>query len=197
MSTVRLETYDNRWYQPGRSSVWQLTWFLIGLPILRCSMLPSSSFRSWLLKLFGAQIGSGVVIKPGVRVKYPWHLEIGNNCWIGEDCWIDNLTTVHLGNDVCLSQSVYICTGNHDWTDPSFGLLVKPIVLNDGAWAGARSILTPGAVLGHCAIAAAGSVVMKTIPAYEIYAGNPAAFVKHRLIGQSQLEYSEDGRIAV
>lgn len=182
MNTVRLDHFNNDWYQPGRSKLWQIAWFFLGCPLLRCSVLPSAGLRVALLRWFGAQVGEGVVIKPGVRVKYPWNLKIGNHTWIGEDCWIDNLTTVRLGSHVCLSQGVYLCTGNHDWTDPSFSLMVRPITLEDGSWAGARSVLTPGVVLHECAIAAAGAVVMRDIPEYEVHAGNPAAFVKRRNI---------------
>lgn len=179
---MHLRDYDNSWYQPGRGRLWQASWFFLGLPVLRSALLPSSGVRVRLLRLFGAQIGNGVVIKPGVHVKYPWHLYVGDDCWIGEDCWIDNLTTVRLGSNVCISQGAYLCTGNHDWTDPAFGLLVAPIRLNDGAWAGARAVLMPGVVLGAGAIAAAGSIVSKDIPDFEIHAGNPAVFAKRRVL---------------
>ena len=106
MSPVSLREFDNSWYRPGRSRFWQAAWFFVGLPLLRWPLLPSSALRVWLLRLFGARVGNGVVIKPGVRVKYPWLLEVGNNCWLGEDCWIDDLTTVRLGDDVCISQEI-------------------------------------------------------------------------------------------
>jgi putative colanic acid biosynthesis acetyltransferase WcaF len=143
-------------------------------------MIPSSGVRVRLLRLFGASIGTGVVIKPGVRIKYPWLLTVGDHSWIGEDCWIDNLATVRIGNNACLSQGSYLCTGNHDWSDPAFGLIVKPITLADGSWVGAKAMICPGVDLGVESIAAAGSVVMKSIPAGEIHAGNPAEFVRRR-----------------
>ncbi len=182
MSQVHLKSYDNSWFDPGRSSIWRAAWFFLGSPIFRSHLLPLSSLRVSLLRLFGARIGTGVVIRHAVNVKYPWHLVVGNDCWIGERVWIDSLTTVRLGNDVCLSQGAYLCTGNHNWSDPGFGLMLAPIQLNDGAWAGAMCLLTPGAVLGSGAVAAAGSVVSGTVPDFEIYAGNPAAFVKKRVI---------------
>jgi putative colanic acid biosynthesis acetyltransferase WcaF len=123
-----------------------------------------------------------VVIRPGVRVKYPWRLRIGNNSWLGEDCWIDNLAHVHIGNNVCLSQGSYLCTGNHDWADPAFGLIVKPITLRDGSWVGARATICPGVELEENAVAAAGSLVTNSIPAGEIYAGNPAKFRRRRAV---------------
>jgi putative colanic acid biosynthesis acetyltransferase WcaF len=182
MSRVRLSVFDNSWYQSGRSRACQAAWFFLGLPLLRCSLLPSSRLRVRLLRWFGAQMGTGVVIKPGVRVKYPWRLKVGNDCWLGEDCWIDNLAAVEIGHDVCVSQGAYLCTGNHDWSDPAFGLVTSAISLANGSWVGARALVAPGVTFGEHAIAAAGSVVTKDIPASQIYAGNPAVFVRHRSI---------------
>jgi putative colanic acid biosynthesis acetyltransferase WcaF len=161
--------------------MWRAAWLLVGSPLHRAAWI-TSSWRVNLLRLFGAQIGDRVVIKPGVTIKYPWHLEVGNDCWIGENSWIDNLTLVQLGNDVCISQGVYFCTGNHDWSDPNFGLMIAPIRLANGSWAGAKCILTPGTVLGEGAVVGAGSVVTGNIPDYQIYAGNPAVFVRRRTI---------------
>jgi putative colanic acid biosynthesis acetyltransferase WcaF len=178
-----LSTFDNSWYTPGRGRWIQALWFFLGLPLLRCRMIPGSGFRRRLLRLFGAGIGRGVVIKPGVRVKYPWLFQVGPHSWIGEDAWIDNLATVSIGGNVCISQGAYLCTGNHDWADPAFGLMAEPIVLESGCWIGARAVVCPGVTVGECGIAAAGSVVARDIGAFEIHAGNPAACVRFRRIG--------------
>ncbi len=161
-------------------------WFFVGAPLFSCTLNPISAVRRVLLRLFGASVGAGVVIKPGVRVKYPWLLSVGNSSWIGEDVWIDNLTPVTIGNHVCLSQGAYLCTGNHDWSDPAFGLVVKPITLRDGSWVGAKSMLCPGVTIGEYGVAAAGSVVSSDIPAYEIHVGNPARLYRVRSIRSMQ-----------
>ena len=182
MTRVDLRRYDNSWYSPGRSVGWRGLWMFFGLPLLRSTWFASSAARVALLRCFGAKIGQRVVIRQHVTVKYPWHLEIGDDCWIGEQVWIDNLTLVRLGNSVCLSQGAYLCTGNHDWTDPAFGLRVAGIDVRAGAWAGARSLLMPGVVLGEASVVGAGSVVSGRIPAYQIFSGNPAMFVKERRV---------------
>lgn len=179
-AAVDLSKFDNSWYKPGRNRAIQALWFLLGLPLLRSTLIPFSAFRVSILRLFGARIGQGVVIKPGVRVKYPWLLSIGDCSWIGEDVWIDNLAFVRVGRHVCISQGAYLCTGNHDWSDPSFGLLVKPIAFADGVWVGARAMICPGVSLETCAVAAAGSVITRNVPAFEIHSGNPARFVRMR-----------------
>ena len=180
MSGVQLGKYDNSWFHPGGTAISRALWMFVGLPILRSHVIPFSGLRVWMLRRFGAHIGRGVVVKMGVNVKYPWHLRIGNDTGIGGDCWIDCLTTVRIGSDCCVSQGAYLCTGNHDWTDPAFGLLIAPVTMEDGSWAGARSILTPGAVLREGAVAGAGSVISGTVPPYEVFAGNPATFVRKR-----------------
>jgi putative colanic acid biosynthesis acetyltransferase WcaF len=182
---VDLSAFDNKrdaHYQIGRSIPVQLAWFLFGLPLLRCPVLISSALRRKLLMWFGASIGEGVVVKPGVRVKFPWKLTVGRHCWIGEDCWIDNLAPVKLGDHVCLSQGSYLCTGSHDWSDRAFALITRPIEIQAGAWIAARASVAPGTVIGEHAVIGFGAVVSGVVPSYEIYAGNPAAFVRHREI---------------
>ena len=185
MMKVRLSDFNNSWYYPGRTPLWRAMWMFIGQPLFSSTWFCSSALRAASLRAFGARIGRRVVIRQHVIVKYPWHLVIGDDCWIGEQAWIDNLCQVTIGNDVCLSQGTYLCTGNHDWTDPAFGLRVAPIELEDGSWAGARSTLLPGVRLGRGAVAAAGSVVTRSVGEFEIVSGNPAVFIKQRSIRSS------------
>jgi putative colanic acid biosynthesis acetyltransferase WcaF len=186
--TVQLSRYRNSGYHPGRSRAMQILWFAVGLPLLRCAWLPLSGFRCWLLRRFGARIGTGVVCRPGMRVKYPWRLVVGDHSWIGEDCWIDNLADITIGSNCCLSQGSYLCTGNHDWSDEAFSLIVREIRLEDGCWVGARATVLPGVTLHTGAIAAAGSVIARSIPAQEIHAGNPACFVRERIMRAGPVE---------
>jgi putative colanic acid biosynthesis acetyltransferase WcaF len=177
---VHLAQFDNSWYYPGRPKWVQALWFLAGLPLIRCQLIPSSAFRRGLLRVFGATIGSSVVIKPGVRVKYPWRLKVGDHSWIGEDVWLDNLGDIEIGSDVCISQGAYLCTGNHDWSAPAFDLRVGGIRIENQAWIGAKAILCPGVRMGQGAVATAGSVVTRMIGPLEIHAGNPAAWQSTR-----------------
>ena len=134
-----------------------------------------------LLRLFGTSLGRGLVLKPRVRIKFPWRLTVGDHCWIGEGVWIDNLAPVTLGDNVCLSQGVYLCTGGHDHTRPTFDLITKPITVESEAWVGAMSVLLPGVTVGRGAVVAAGSVVTKDVPAGMIVGGNPARVIKPRI----------------
>ncbi len=193
---VQLSSYDNSWFNPGGSKLLRAAWFFVGQPVVSSAWIPSSGLRVSLLRFFGARIGQGVVIKPSVQVKYPWHLVIGDHCWVGEHVWIDNLTTVRLESNVCLSQGAYLCTGNHDWSDPAFGLIIAPIHLSEGSWAGAKSILTPGCVLGRGSVAAAGAVIVGAVPDFEVYVGNPAEFAKVRRVQTRDTQAEQPGNAA-
>ena len=184
---IDLSEFDNRFFDPGRGFLVRVMWFLFGLPLLRCALIPSSRFRLALLRAFGAEIGEGAVMQHNFSVKYPWNLVAGRNCWFGEDSWLDNLSPITLGSNVCISQGAYLCTGNHDWSDPSFGLIVAGIQVRDGAWIGAHSLVAPGVVIGECAVTGLGAVVTRSVPAFEIHAGNPAKFVRLREIKKTEL----------
>jgi putative colanic acid biosynthesis acetyltransferase WcaF len=180
--TVDLSVPDNSEYDKGRPFFVQALWHYFGLPVLRSHLLPVSALKCFLLRLFGAKVGKGVYIKPGVRVKFPWYLTIGDYCWLGEDLWIDNLAPVSIGSHVCLSQAAYLCTGNHDWSSPNMKLFRRPITVADGSWIGARAVVCPGIAVGSGSIVAAGSVVTKCVPDWQIWSGNPAAFLRDRVL---------------
>ena len=177
---VDLSEYDNAWYQPGRGVLIRLLWILASALFVQCAWNPSSGLRVWLLRLFGAQVGQGVVIKPGVQVKYPWRLAVGDHTWIGEDAWIDNLADVKLGSHCCLSQACYLLTGNHDYRSKTFDLRVGRIALEDGAWIGAKAVVCPGVTVGKEAVLAVASVLSGDAEEAMVYRGNPAEPVKRR-----------------
>lgn len=179
---VDLSRFENSWYDPGRGFVVRTVWHLMNALFLINPLNLSSGLKVIVLRLFGARIGEGVVIKPGVNVKYPWRLEIGDHTWIGENAWLDSLDHIRIGSHCCISQGVYFCTGNHDWTDPAFGLVIKPIVIEDGAWVGARATVLPGVTVASHSIVTAGTVMAKDTEANMIYAGNPPVVIKERVI---------------
>lgn len=179
---VDLSKFNNSWYNPGRGLLTRLAWHSVNAIFLQNPLNLSSRLKTILLRLFGAQIGEGVVLKPSISVKYPWNLEIGDYSWIGEHAWLDSLAPIRIGKNACISQGVYFCTGNHDWSDPAFGLIVKPIAVEDGAWVGARATVLPGVTVASHSIIAAGSVISRDTEPYMIYAGNPGVKIKERNI---------------
>lgn len=182
VAIIQLDQYTTGDYTPGASLIKQLLWFFIGDFLVQTRLIPQSSFKIWLLRCFGASIGQGVRMKPGVRVKFPWRLTIGNHCWIGENAWFDNIAPITLADQVCISQDVYLCTGNHDWSDPTFKLTARPIHLKTGSWLAARSSVAPGVTIGEGAVLCLGSVALRSLDPMTIYAGNPATAIKPRVI---------------
>ncbi len=184
---VDLSTFNNSSFNTGRPFLIRLLWYFINALVLVNPINPSSHLKVIVLRLFGAQLGKGVVLKPSINVKYPWNLTIGDHSWIGERVWLDSLAPISIGRNVCISQGVYLCTGNHDWTDSAFGLITKPITIRDGAWVGARTIVMPGVTVDCYSVITAGAIITKDTESYMVYAGNPATAVKARVFRQPKL----------
>lgn len=121
-------------------------------------------------------------MKPCINIKYPWRLEIGNYSWIGEGVWIDNLGTVKIGSNCCLSQGAMLLCGNHHYGKVSFDLMVGDITLENGVWIGARATVCPGVVCKSHSVLSVGSVATSELTSYSIYSGNPAQKVRERNI---------------
>ena len=183
---VQLNEYDNSWYRPASRGKIYL-WLITNALFFNNNLAVFNGFKCFLLKLFGAKIGKRILIKPSVNIKYPWFLSIGDYCWIGENVWIDNLTHVSIGNNVCISQGAMLLTGNHDFTKTTFDLIVKPIVIEDGVWIGAKSVVCPGVYCESHAVLSVQSVATKRLNAYAIYKGNPAKPTKSREINLSDI----------
>jgi len=171
---VDLSSYNGGGYSPGRGILVQTLWYLTSLLLFESGLLPSSRVKRGLLRLFGARVGAKAVIKPHVRIKFPWRLALGDHVWLGQEVWIDNLADVTIGSNVCLSQRVYLCTGSHDYGRPTFDLITRPIIIEEGSWVAASALVLPGVRIGAGAVVAAGSVVTKEIPPGTIAAGQPA-----------------------
>ena len=170
---MQLDQFDNSDFDRGASRLVEAAWRIVE-GLLFSSWIPGSGWRVFVLRMFGAKIGEGVVIKPRVRVKFPWKLEIGEHSWIGEAAWIDNLDRVSIGAHCCLSQGVYLCTGNHRWDDPSFSLETLPIRIEDQCWIGADAKVGPGVTCGQGAVLTMGSVASTDLEAWSICSGIPS-----------------------
>jgi len=178
-----LSTYNNSWYKPG-NAVKRFFWYFFNVFFLINPWNPFGGLKKFILRLFGAKIGKGVVIKPNVNVKYPWKLEIGDYVWIGENVWIDNLAKVKIGSNCCISQGALLLCGNHNYKKSTFDLIVGEIHLEEGVWIGAKAVVTPRIFCYSHAILTAGSVATTNLEAYGIYQGNPAVQIRKREIQQ-------------
>lgn len=166
----------------GASKPKQMLWYFVNIIFFKNPFNIISSLKVALLKMFGAKIGKGVVIKPAINIKYPWKLAIGDHSWIGEDVWIDNLSEVYIGNNVTLSQGALLLTGSHDHTRETFDFISFPIILEDGVWIGAKAVVFGGVTCKSHSILGINSVAESNLKPYIIYKGNPAIPVIERNI---------------
>lgn len=174
--------FDKKDFDAGASSLKLVCWYFISTVFFRSGLMPFSSVLVSILKIFGCKAGKDIRVKPFVNIKYPWRLIIGDHTWIGEGCVIENLAPVTLGKNVCLSQGSTLVTGNHNYKKVTFDLFVKPIIIEDGAWIGAKAIVCPGVVMASHGILTVGSVLTKNTEPYSIYQGNPAVKIRERVV---------------
>lgn len=180
MHKVQLGAFSTGTFDKGASLLKITLWYFVNTLIVRASWNPFMRIKVMLLKAFGAKIGKGLVIKNNVIIKSPWNLVIGDYCWLGEGCWIDNLDKVTISSNVCISQGALLLTGNHDYTISSMPYRNAPIIIEDGAWIGARTTVCPGVTVHENAILTVGSIATKDMEENGIYQGNPAKKIRER-----------------
>ena len=179
---VNLAAYSPGSFDRGAGACREMLWILASLLLFRLCPFKLSAVKSAALRCFGARVGRGVVLKPNLRITFPWKLTLGDHVWLGEECWIFNLAPIVIEDNVCISQRAFLCTGNHDYKSLAFDLITKPIRVERGAWIGASAFVGPGVTIGTHAVAGAGSVVTEDLPAFGVFRGNPAVWVKQRII---------------
>jgi len=175
----------NRFHLPngfrGASALFVQLWWLVQIILFASSPQFMYAWRNFLLRLFGSKIGKNVIVRPSVRVTYPWKLEIGDNSWVGDNVELYTLGKITIGKDVVVSQKSYLCSGSHDYQSQTFDIYQKPIVIQDEAWVATDVFIAPGVSIGKGAVIAARSSVYKDMPEGMICIGNPAIPVKKRL----------------
>jgi putative colanic acid biosynthesis acetyltransferase WcaF len=154
---------------PGSGEKWDApawkvyAWGLVELLLVSNPWQISSRLRRAALVAFGARIGSGVVLRPRLRVRFPWKLTIGDRSWIGEDVWLHNQDHLIIGADAVVSQGTFVTTGSHAHRR-DMALITKPIVIDDGAWVTARCVVLGGSRIGVSALVTPGTVVSGDVP---------------------------------
>lgn len=161
---------------PGAGEAWDrprwvlALWLLVEALVVTNSLQVSSSLRARALRAFGADIGHGVILRPRMRVKFPWKLRVGARSWIGEGVWIHNQDRVEIGADVVVSQETFITTGSHRHR-VDMGLVTRPVVIANGAWLTTRCVVLGGTTVGQSALARPTTVLSGKIPANAIVSG--------------------------
>lgn len=158
----------------------RLLWRIVYIFFFRFSLPPFRFIRRFLLRLFGAHIGSKVLIYPSVEIWAPWNLSIGDRSVIGPNVILYNVDRIEIAEDVTVSQYSHLCTASHNIESPFRELRHAPIVIKKGAWIFADAFLSMGVCIGEGAIVGARSVVVKSVDAQNVVVGNPAVVIKRR-----------------
>jgi putative colanic acid biosynthesis acetyltransferase WcaF len=179
--TMHLRIKDNQAAQKWTRSelLLRVLWALIH-PLFRYSPRIFWTWRVWILRIFGASIGSGVHIYPTARIMLPWNLAIGSQASIGDGANLYNLGLISIGPAATISQGAHLCAGTHDYLRGDMPLLKLPIVIGEGAWICADSFIGPGVTIGDYAIVGARAVAMRNVADWTIAVGNPARVIKSR-----------------
>lgn len=159
--------------------LWRLVWNLF------YKFTPKHIFNNWrilLLRIFGAKICGHPFVYPSSKIFAPWLISIGDKSCLGPCSEIYNLGPVEIKENVTISQYCYICNGTHDLTLPNLPLLIGNIVIGENVFIGTKALILPGIAIGENAVVGAGSVVTKDVAPWNIVAGNPAKFIKKRII---------------
>ena len=173
-----LSQYSVAHFDRGASRLKEVAWVCIKCLFFQTPWPWPSGLRVWFLRLFGAKVGRGVVVRANVNITFPWRLEIGDHVWIGEEATILSIAQVTIESNVCISQRAYLCTGSHDFRSATFDLQTKPVTVRSSCWIAAQAFVGMGVEIGEGSVVSAGSVLMESVPARSFVRGNPAAVVK-------------------
>src|SRR5919198_495905 len=144
--------------------------------------IPLAAVRhQWYRSVNGVEIGEGSTVLMSTylyvgvrRQKKGPSIRIGNNTVINRQCFLDGRGGLRIGSNVSISPGVWLLTDEHDMNDPSFAETLAPVEIEDYAWIGSRALVLPGVRIGKGAVVAAGAVVTKDVPPYQVVGGVPA-----------------------
>ncbi|WP_372745754.1 DapH/DapD/GlmU-related protein [Lutibacter sp.] len=159
--------------------IWNIVWILFFRPSPK---LVGRYWRVFLLKLFGARLEWDVFIYSSVKIYVPWLLKMESKACLGPYSEVYNLGLVHLAEEVTISQYVYICNGTHDLSDKRSPLMIGDIYIGKNVFVGARAFIMPGIHIGENAVVGACAVVTKDVDDFYMVGGNPAKFIKKRVL---------------
>lgn len=165
----------------GRPGWFVQLWWIAHALLFRPSPQILYGWRRMLLRLFGARVGRGAIIRPSVRITYPWKVSIGDHAWIGDDVTLYSLGPIDIGAHSVVSQKCYVCAGDHDYRTRDFAIRGRPVTIGREAWVASDVFVAPGVTIGDGTVVGARSTVIRDLPAGMVCFGNPAAAVKPRM----------------
>ena len=160
----------------------RVVWGIAYILFFKFSPKPLHKWRSFLLRLFGAKVGKGVHVYPGVKIWAPWNLVLDDECGIANGAILYSQGKISIGKRSVISQGAHICADTHDHTKPGFPLVTMPIIIEGQCWVAAEAFIHPGVTVGEGTVIGARAVVTKSMPSWMICAGHPCKPVKERIV---------------
>ncbi|RKP59133.1 putative colanic acid biosynthesis acetyltransferase [Pararobbsia silviterrae] len=168
----------------GRPGWYVQLWWVVQALLFRPSPQLAYGWRRMLLRLFGAKVGEGAIIRPTVRVTYPWKVSIGAHAWVGDDVTLYSLGEIEIGAHSVVSQKSYLCAGDHDYETVDFMIRGRPVRIGSEVWVASDVFVAPGVTIGDGVVVGARSTVLRSLDSGFVYAGNPARAVKRRAVSR-------------
>lgn len=170
---------------PFKAKLKNLFWTIINSTLFRFTPPMFRIFkiyRIFLIRIFGAKVKWNCYLHPKAKIEYPWNLTMGDFSSIGENSWIYALDKITIGEKCCIGKGVKLITGSHDITKSSFDLITHPITINDCTWIATDATILPNVKIGEFCVIAANSTVTKDVKNNAVVGGNPAKYIKDRII---------------
>lgn len=168
-----------------KDKVYNLCWRFVNKTLFRITPTYFAIFRRFrvaVLKLFGAHLDWSVSIHPSANIEYPWNLTMKDKSSLGQKCWIYAMAPIYIGKKTCIGKDVYLLTGSHDIEKSTFDLITYPIYIGDNTWIATDVTVLPNVIIGNFCVVATGAVVAKNVEDHSVVGGNPAKFIKKRII---------------
>ncbi|WP_292245489.1 putative colanic acid biosynthesis acetyltransferase [Mesonia sp.] len=181
MNIQNLNTYKTPPGFRGRSKITVQLWWLVQATLFKLSPQFMYAWRRFLLRIFDAKIGKNVIIRPSVKITYPWKLSIGDYAWVGDDVVLYTLGEIEIGAHAVISQKSYLCTGSHDYKSESFEIYAQKISIEKKCWLATDVYVAPGVTIGEGSVIGARSSVFKNVPKQKIGFGSPFKIIKNRI----------------
>ncbi len=180
-SKVDLSQYQNKLSRKNQfiRLLWTIVWGIFARPI------PRSLFSGWkrfLLRLFGAKIHSTAIVYSSAKIYYPKNLIMDRYSCIDTDVDCYNVNMIKIGANSTISQKTFLCTASHDINDRLNPLITAPIIIEDQVWVASDAFIGMGITIGQGAVVGARSSVFKNVEPWTVVGGNPAKFIKKRVI---------------
>jgi len=148
--------------------------------------IPSHTIRKIFYIIAGINMPFDSNIYMGANFFNPKGITIGHDSLIGSNSFLDGRAPLTIGSHTSLASDVMIYNDEHDINSADFGNSFGPVNIKDYVFIGPRAIILPGITIGRGAIVAAGAIVTKDIPDFEVWGGVPAKKISDRKLNNPQ-----------